>query len=829
MTSKMKEVTAQTKAATRVQEMQGDAAVATGDKEVLSAEEAAAAEKQYIAEEEAAFDANKEAAMGHLAVAAAAGAAALVLVDYGKKALDAAKNYQEATTSMQVHSGMSASAATKLANAMLATGGSSTFSANQMMAAFAPVSGEFRKLNGSAISTSSAMQIMSAAEDLAEASGGNLSDTTKTLADVMTTFHLSTQKANSTADALWNTSTRLGVPISEVGQDLERMRARMGVTNMTIQQQLGLMTELSSVLGKGRVAMRMAGRAMQEIIDPSTASQKAMADLGIEVDNSKGQFEGMTKFLGQAKAAFDKMPGGALATADAVKVYRLTQEKANLAAEQAAVKYKLEKAALDGLTAKNSPYVAGLTQQAEALQTSSDGLTAQIDSLNLQANAFTKSTAVTKLFGRQGSVVMSLIEKGPKTYDAYTKAISKSGTAQKAAETMAGTYEGQMKQLSAALDDLKIIIGDGLLPVFTLLLDGFMAIVKPAVTFLDTHRRIAVVIYVVATALSALVAIMFAWRAAQIMQVNLGKMWENTLGSINLKTMKNAIVDTASAVAKNIATAAQWAWNAATSAGIVTMGLYLIAIIAIIAIVVLLVTHWKQVISVAQMVWKHVVSFFESMGKDVSAAIKSLISWIAKNWPLLLAILTGPIGLFVLFFATHFKQISQTVSTIINDIKNFFVQGWDALISDTKGVVDAIVNFFAGLPGRIMKAIGNIGGMVGKVLSNIPGVGGLISGVGSVLGHLAGGGPVQAGGAYLVGENGPELFLPKTAGSVVPNNVLAPKRSGSGIGGGGAGVYIDLRGSQVMTDADLQRFASKLGGLLTRTVFTSAGIRQAGS
>jgi len=36
-------------------------------------------------------------------------------------------------------------------------------------------------------------------------------------------------------------------------------------------------------------------------------------------------------------------------------------------------------------------------------------------------------------------------------------------------------------------------------------------------------------------------------------------------------------------------------------------------------------------------------------------------------------------------------------------------------------------------------------------------------------GARAAGGPVEAGSAYLVGENGPEMFVPSAAGSIVPN------------------------------------------------------------
>ncbi|WP_454599125.1 phage tail tape measure protein [Qipengyuania sp. SM2507] len=50
-------------------------------------------------------------------------------------------------------------------------------------------------------------------------------------------------------------------------------------------------------------------------------------------------------------------------------------------------------------------------------------------------------------------------------------------------------------------------------------------------------------------------------------------------------------------------------------------------------------------------------------------------------------------------------------------------------------------------------------------------------------GARAMGGPVLAGGTYLVGERGPELFRPHSSGSIVPNHKLS--QMGGGPGGGG--------------------------------------------
>jgi hypothetical protein len=76
----------------------------------------------------------------------------------------------------------------------------------------------------------------------------------------------------------------------------------------------------------------------------------------------------------------------------------------------------------------------------------------------------------------------------------------------------------------------------------------------------------------------------------------------------------------------------------------------------------------------------------------------------------------------------------------------------------------------------------------------------LLGGIFSALpfgGGLAEGGPAAAGIPYLVGERGPELFIPKVAGAVVPNHAL---------GGGDVRVIynIDARGADAGVEARIR-------------------------
>jgi hypothetical protein len=68
-----------------------------------------------------------------------------------------------------------------------------------------------------------------------------------------------------------------------------------------------------------------------------------------------------------------------------------------------------------------------------------------------------------------------------------------------------------------------------------------------------------------------------------------------------------------------------------------------------------------------------------------------------------------------------------------------------------------------------------------------PFLGSALKSVGNFLPHFAEGGDVQAGQAIWTGEKGPEPFIPKTAGTIIPNHMLG--------GGGDTHIHVDARGS----------------------------------
>lgn len=88
----------------------------------------------------------------------------------------------------------------------------------------------------------------------------------------------------------------------------------------------------------------------------------------------------------------------------------------------------------------------------------------------------------------------------------------------------------------------------------------------------------------------------------------------------------------------------------------------------------------------------------------------------------------------------------------------------------------------------------------------------IISNIGqSVLnyGSRAGGGAVNVGGAYLVGENGPEMFVPNTSGKI-DNSI-------------GQNINIHINMAQGSNLSDVKRSANQVSAALARAVNRGVG------
>ena len=123
---------------------------------------------------------------------------------------------------------------------------------------------------------------------------------------------------------------------------------------------------------------------------------------------------------------------------------------------------------------------------------------------------------------------------------------------------------------------------------------------------------------------------------------------------------------------------------------------------------------------------------------------------------------------------TNFELIGQSIASGVSDNLTAAIQG-------TKTLGEAAKSILNDLSSTLIKLGVNtiLGGIAPGIFGGLP----------SLL-PRANGGPVKKGGNFLVGEKGPELFVPKSSGTIIPNNKL-------GGGSTNISVNVDASGSSV--------------------------------
>jgi len=135
-------------------------------------------------------------------------------------------------------------------------------------------------------------------------------------------------------------------------------------------------------------------------------------------------------------------------------------------------------------------------------------------------------------------------------------------------------------------------------------------------------------------------------------------------------------------------------------------------------------------------------------------------------------------------FENKLPSLQENLDAITKSTFKGMSDGLMSIVKGTASVGDAFKKMAAQL---IMQAIQLF--VIDKI------TGGFLSFVKGLTGKAIGG-PVQAGQPYMVGERGPEMFVPNQSGSIVPNDKMG--------GGGGITVVNNVDASGAGSDVDLK-------------------------
>lgn len=164
---------------------------------------------------------------------------------------------------------------------------------------------------------------------------------------------------------------------------------------------------------------------------------------------------------------------------------------------------------------------------------------------------------------------------------------------------------------------------------------------------------------------------------------------------------------------------------------------------------------------------------------DFYETIKPIVTWISEK--------AGPI------FKTVLKTALEAVGTAIG----------------------AVVNSFGKLAGFVSDVVDGIKNIINLVKNNP-----VVKGIGSLIDKAFGGGKAQGGfvtpsKAYVVGEKGPEIFVPGSAGNIIPNHR---------IGGGGMTVNLNVTGA-IDPEGTARTIVKALNDSFARGTLGSLGFR----
>lgn len=184
--------------------------------------------------------------------------------------------------------------------------------------------------------------------------------------------------------------------------------------------------------------------------------------------------------------------------------------------------------------------------------------------------------------------------------------------------------------------------------------------------------------------------------------------------------------------------------------------------------------------TVANFITKTLINAFESAGTPIRTIAGILENVLGGAFRAVTAAAGGVRDAFE-WFADKATPIFTKLSKILPGIIGIITAPFEHLRSVMEGILGAIYRMEQAV-GRLRDLLGQFGGLVGK----LPG--------------LAAGGPVSKGNAYIVGEKGPELFVPGSAGTIVPNVHAPSAASMAGAMGGGSGITINVYGDVTGTE-----------------------------
>ena len=338
----------------------------------------------------------------------------------------------------------------------------------------------------------------------------------------------------------------------------------------------------------------------------------------------------------------------------------------------------------------------GMTAEDVASRMQVDAKGAIIDVMKaIQAlDADKQAATLQDLFGKEsiGAIAPLLgnLENLQENFDKVADATKYAGSMEQEYAARSQTTENQIQLAKNTLDAVAVTIGSALLPAVGQVFASIAPVLTSIAEWASRNEELVVIIAGVAAGIAALIV-----TIAGMTLIVQGAALAYASFQLAAEFVKGL------QLATKIATAAQWAWNAAMTAN--PIGIVIIAIAALIGILYVLYTHFEEVQEFCASVWESpaaaVIAFITGpIGMLIYCVAGIIANWeTVKEWfSLLWENPSAAIGQFVSFLQSKlgegitwaqekWEALREVLSHPIDAVVNF-IRGGDSAASDAAGV-----------------------------------------------------------------------------------------------------------------------------------------------
>lgn len=749
-----------------------------------------------------------------------------VAIGVGGASLELAEKFQSATASVAGNAGITVAAANKIGDAFLSTGFHSTFSAQEMMSAYSGVAGQLGEINGKALTSAQALDVMRASSDLAEASGTSLATATSDVTNTLQAFHLNVAGATDATTDLFNAGRLTGLGMDGVASQLDKLGAKLGAAAPPLDEMSAVLVDMTNNGVTGRSAITDLDTGITNLVQPTTAGAKVLASLGLNSAVAAAQSGDLQGAIDLMSAKFNAMTPAA-AQAAAATIFGTTAWKGMLPVlEAGAAGFDKAQAAVS----KSGSVETAAAAQASTMHGELKTLESGAEDLGVKLGQIL-IPIVTKLIGVIGQAtsfllahkeilivvggiiggylvgaiavyIAGLVKAGAESVVNFAKmvggwfgigpaaegAAAEVGAAGDAIigteEAIGTTAEAVGPEVDAGLGPIGLILGAvGLAAtllmthwktVFGVIKDVASAVVgwlRPAFApieqvFHDIGQWVSDAYSFIKAHLDLIVALVAPFLLPFIALVqNWGTVWGAIQATLSAAwDVMRPIIDTIGEVLKVLAE--------------IVVGILVVAFVA----------AWDVVKAVVTAAWSVLSPVFSVISSVLGAVIPPVVHALGDVFSFIWEGIVGDVSKAWAILSAVFGAIGTVLGAVIPPVLNALKAAWSGVWSAIQSVVQAVWAVLKPIFDAIGSVLSTITGGISKVTGALASIGGgAIGSAAKLLGFASGGiVPGSTGAAQLAVVHGGEMVLPADALSNTQPGLPLPSLVAGGGGGAGA-------------------------------------------